>query len=91
MKNLISKLLPLINKFKGKKPIVIILSVVVIAAGVFAAQKGYINEESLNFEAIINVVSDAFASAPVDSVAVPVEIIDIEIIDSALVDSVAVQ
>jgi len=91
MKNLISKLLPLIGKFKGKKPIVIILSAVVIAAGVFATQKGYISEESLNFEAIINFVSDAFATAPADSVAVPVEITDIEIVDSVVIDSVTAQ
>jgi hypothetical protein len=90
MKNLISKLLPLINKFKGKKPIVIILSVVAIAAGVFAAQKGYINEESLNFEAIINVVSDAFASAPVDSVAIPIEPVDTLAIE-VVVDSTITQ
>ena len=85
MKNLVSKLLPLIDKFKGKKPIVIVLSVVAIAAGVFAVQKGYIAEESLNFETIINVVSDAFATTPIDSVVAPVEPIDtlaIEVVDS---------
>jgi hypothetical protein len=87
MKNLVSKLLPLIDKFKGKKPIVIILSVVAIAAGVFAAQKGYISEESLNFEAIVNVVSDAFAEAPASSVVVPVDSIDtlaVEVVDSVV-------
>lgn len=87
MKNIFSKLLPLVDKFKGKKPIVIILSVVAIAAGIFAVQKGYIAEESLNFEAIINVVSDAFAEAPVDSVVVPMEPIDtlaIEVVDSVV-------
>jgi hypothetical protein len=82
MKNLVSKLLPLIDKFKGKKPIVIILSVVAIAAGVFAAQKGYISEESLNFEAIVNVVSDAFAEAPADNVITPVDTLAIEVVDS---------
>jgi hypothetical protein len=90
MKNLVSKLLPLIGKFKGKKPIIIILSVVVIAAGIFAAQKGYIAEESLNFEAIINVVSNVFATAPVDSVAIPLEPIDSLVID-VVVDSTITQ
>jgi hypothetical protein len=88
MKNLVSKLLPLIDKFKGKKPIVIILSVVAITAGVFAVQKGYIAEESLNFEAIINVISNAFANTPIDSVVTPIEPIDtlsIEVVDSLLV------
>ena len=87
MKNLISKLLPLVDKFKGKKPIVIILSIVAIGAGIFAVQKGYITEESLNFETIINVVSDAFATTPIDSVVAPVEPIDtlaIEVVDSVI-------
>ena len=84
MKNVISKLLPLIDKFKGKKPIVILLSVIAIAAGIFAVQKGYIAEESLNFEAIINVVSDAFAEAPADSVIVPIDSLSVEVVDSVV-------
>lgn len=68
MKNIVSKLLPLIDKFKGKKPIVIILSIVAIAAGVFAVQKGYITEESLDFEAIVEVVSNTFADSVVNDV-----------------------
>ena len=87
MKNLVSKLLPLIEKFKGKKKIVIILSIVGIIGGVFAVQKGYITEESLNFETIINVVSDAFAEAPADSIVAPVEPADtlaIEVVDSVI-------
>lgn len=91
MKNLVSKLLPLIEKFKGKKPVVIILSVVAIAAGIFAVQKGYIAEESLNFEAIINVVSDAFTEAPadsvvapIDSIIAPVDTLSIEVVDSVV-------
>jgi hypothetical protein len=85
MKNLVNKLLPLVNKFKGKKPIIVILSVVTIAAGIFAVQKGYITEESLNFEAIINVVSDAFATTPADSVVVP---IDTTLVIDVVVDSI---
>jgi hypothetical protein len=84
MKNLVNKLLPLVDKFKGKKPIIIILSVVIIAAGIFASKKGYIAEESLNFEAIINVVSNVFATAPVDSVAIPIEDLPIEVVDSVI-------
>ena len=84
MKNLVSKLLPLIEKFKGKKKIVVILSIVGIVAGVFAVQKGYIAEESLNFETIINVVSDAFATTPIDSVVAPVDNVNIEVVDSVV-------
>ena len=93
MKNVFSKLLPLIDKFKGKKPIVIILSVVAIAAGIFAVQKGYIAEESLNFEAIINVVSDAFTEAPADSVIAPIDsvIAPVDTLAIEVVDSIANQ
>jgi hypothetical protein len=87
MKNVVSKLIPLVTKFKGEKKIVIILSVVAIAAGIFAVQKGYIAEETLNFETIINVVSDAFPDTSIDSVIVPVEPIDtlaIEVVDTVV-------
>lgn len=85
MKNLVSKVLPLVNKFKGKKPIVIILSVVAIVAGVFAVKKGYIAEESLNFETIIDFISNSFIDAPVvDSVVAPVDNVNIEVVDSVV-------
>lgn len=84
MKNQISKLIPLVAKLKGKKKVVIILSVVAIAAGIFAVQKGYIAEESLNFEAIINVVSDAFAEAPTDSLIAPIDTLSIEVVDTVV-------
>lgn len=85
MKNLVSKLLPLIDKFKGKKPIVIILSVVAIVASVFAVKKGYIAEESLNFETIIDFISNSFIDVPiVDSVITPVDNLNIEVVDSVI-------
>jgi LPS O-antigen subunit length determinant protein (WzzB/FepE family) len=60
MKNVVSKLIPLVTKFKGKKKIVIILSVVAIAAVIFAAQKGYISEDAIKFDVIIDQISAAF-------------------------------
>jgi hypothetical protein len=60
MKNVVSKLIPLVTKFKGKKKIVIILSVVAIAAVIFAAQKGYISEDAIKFDLIIDQISAAF-------------------------------
>jgi len=60
MKNVVSKLIPLVTKFKGKKKIVIILSVVAIAAVLFAAQKGYISEDAIKFDLIIDQISAAF-------------------------------
>ena len=75
MKQLISKyLIPVLQAVKGKKPVVIIVSIVVIAAAIFAAQKGYISQDLVNIETIVKGVSDVFSSsdsvhAVVDSVA----------------------
>ena len=60
MKNLVSKLIPLVSKLRGKKKQVIILSVVAIAAGIFAVQKGWIAEDALKFDLIIDQISAAF-------------------------------
>ena len=70
MKNFIPKLLPLVEKLKGKKKSVIILSVVAIAAVIFAVQKGYISEDSVKFDLIIDQISAAFpdSTAVVDTV-----------------------
>jgi hypothetical protein len=86
MKNLLSKLLPLIEKFKGKKPIVIILSVVVIAAGIFAVQKGYIAEEALKIDMIVDYISTAFETPVVDSIVSPVDNVEAIIVDSIPVE-----
>jgi hypothetical protein len=88
MKNLVSKLLPLIGKFKGKKPIVLILSAVAIAACIFAIQKGYIAEGSIDFGSIIDQVNSAFADSavivPVDSIISPVDTLAIEVVDTVV-------
>jgi hypothetical protein len=88
MKNLVSKLLPLIDKLKGKKPIVLILSAVAIAACIFAIQKGYIAEGSIDFGSIIDQVNSAFADSvvviPVDSIISPVDTLAIEVVDSVI-------
>ena len=89
-KDLIGKLLPLANKFKGKKPIVLILSAVAIAACIFAIQKGYIAEGSIDFGSIIDQINNAFAITPIDSVVTPVEPIDTLAIE-VVVDSVITQ
>ena len=86
MKNLLSKLLPLIEKFKGKKPIVIILSIVAIAAGVFAVQKGYIAEEALKIDVIVDYISTAFETPVVDSIVSPVDSVEAIIVDSIPVE-----
>jgi hypothetical protein len=78
MKNFIPKLLPLVEKLKGKKKSVIILSVVAIAAVIFAVQKGYIGEDAVKFDLIIDQISAAFPDST-------------EVIDTAVnvVDSLA--
>ena len=86
MKNLVSKLLPLIGKFKGKKPIVIILSVVAIAAGLLAVQKGYISEETLKIDVIIDLINSTFETPVVDSVVFPVDNIQVIVVDSIPVE-----
>lgn len=86
-KDLIGKLLPLVSKLKGQKPIVLILSAVAIVACIFAIQKGYIAEGSIDFGSIIDQVSGAFADSatavvPVDSVVTPVDTLAVEVVDS---------
>lgn len=73
MKNLVSKLLPLVEKLKGKKPVVIILSVVAIGAYFFAVSKGYLKEDVINLDTIINYLDSTFTVVPADSVELPVD------------------
>lgn len=86
MKNLVSKILPLVQKLKGKKKIVIILSAVVIAAYLFAVQKGYIAEGAIDLEGFLDQINSAFvdsvSTAPVDSVILPVDTLQAVVIDS---------
>jgi hypothetical protein len=55
----VNKLISLINAVKGKKPVVIIASVVAIAAAIFAISKGYISEDMLNVDAVVSFIEDA--------------------------------
>lgn len=63
----------IIDSLKGKKPLVIIVSAVVIILGAVAVKYGYIPESLLNTQYIINTVSNVFTSdstkAVVDSLA----------------------
>lgn len=63
----------IIDSLKGKKPLVIIVSAVVIILGAVAVKYGYIPESLLNTEYIISTVSNVFTSdstkAVVDSLA----------------------
>lgn len=87
-KDLIGKLLPLVSKVKGQKPIVLILSVVAIGACIFAIQKGYIAEGSIDFGSIIDQISGTFADSaaavvvPVEDITLPVDSVAVEVVDS---------
>jgi hypothetical protein len=70
------KIMNVINLVKGKKPVVVILSVVVIGLGLFAVSKGYIPESVVDVNSIISYIDGAFGETAkvVDTVATQVVI-----------------
>ena len=68
------KIMNVINLVKGKKPVVVILSVVAIGLGLFAVSKGYIPESMLDVNSIVTYVEGAFGESAkaVDTVATQV-------------------
>lgn len=85
MKNLVAKLLPLVEKLKGKKPLVIILSVVVVGAYYYGVNKGYIGENAINLDSVINYLDSTFTTVPTDSVEVPADTAQV-IMDSVVIN-----
>ena len=67
-KEILEKVKSVIEKLKGKKPLVIIVSVVIIALAYFAAQKGYIPEELIDVDVIVSYVGDLFSDEKVQPV-----------------------
>ena len=90
MKNLVSKILPLVQKLKGKKKIVIILSAVAIAVYLFAVQKGYIAERAIDLESFLDQINSAFVDSvstiPADSVIFPIDTLEAVVVDSLTVN-----
>lgn len=83
MKNLpVNKLISLINAVKGKKPVVIIASIVAIAAAIFAINKGYISEDMLNVDAVVGFI-DGVVGKEVEAVPV-VDTLSIEVMMDTL-------
>ena len=70
MKNLLNKLIPLISKLNGKKPIVILFSLLMIFLSIYAVQKGYLGENTLDFGAIVDQIDQIFldSSSVVDTI-----------------------
>lgn len=68
MKNLpIQKILELLNTLKGKKPIVVGLSIGAIIVVYYMISKGYISESAINISSIITEIDEAFKT---DTIAV---------------------
>jgi hypothetical protein len=72
MKQLLEKIQPLIEKVKGKKPAVAIVSVLAVLLAYYAVSKGYISDALVNPDIIIKYVEDAFSSKAIDSAATQV-------------------
>jgi hypothetical protein len=73
MKKIKEKILPTISSLKGKKPIVIVVSVVVIGLALLGVKYGYISEDMLDFHLIVNQVDGIFVSPDKDSILQPVD------------------
>lgn len=89
MKDLLPKLMSVFNLAKGKKPVVLILSVVAVLVLYYAASKGWITGEVVTIEQIVDGISSAF---PTDTVKAVVDTVANDVVvDSAVVDSVIAQ
>ena len=76
MKNLLSKLIPLITKLQGKKPLVIIFSILMIGLSIYAVQKGYITEDSIDFGSIIDQIDQTLSDTSEVSDTIEIKKID---------------
>lgn len=81
MKNSLNKLLPLISKLKGKKPAVIIISLVLILFGIYAVEKGYITEGMLDFGSMVDQVDQIMSDTTQVSDTILIEKVDTVIIN----------
>jgi hypothetical protein len=82
----VNKIVSLVAAVKGKKPAVIIASVVAVVVAIFAINKGYISEDMLNVDVIVGFIDNAVSNgspAVIDSPAVEV-VVDsvVNVVDS---------
>lgn len=86
MKDLLPKLMSAFNLAKGKKPVVIIVSIVTVAVLYYAASKGWVPSDIVSIEQIVDGVSSAFSTdsvkAAVDMVPIPVDTLTVQVVDS---------
>jgi hypothetical protein len=75
--SLVKNLLALLAKVKGKKPIVIAVTIVVFVLGYFAVQKGYISQD---------IVDSFISSGQIDSIFKDKAVVDT--VNTVIVDSI---
>jgi len=68
--SLVKSLINLLKKSQGKKPIVIIVSIVVFVLGYYAVQKGYISQELLDSGILTDQVDSIFIEQSIDTITV---------------------
>jgi hypothetical protein len=74
---LVKNLLALLTKVKGKKPVVIAVTIVVFILGYFAVQKGYISQD---------MIDNFISSGQIDSIFKDKVVIDT--VNTVIVDSI---
>lgn len=76
MKLPLDKVKEILALVKGKKPAVVIVSILAIIVAYYAASKGYISQDLLSPDQIVKYVSDAFGSdtakVAIDTIAQPI-------------------
>ena len=86
MKDLLPKLMSAFNLAKGKKPVVIILSIVAVAVLYYAVHKGWISSDIVSIQQIVDGISSAFPAdsvkVAIDTIAIPVDTLTVQVVDS---------
>jgi hypothetical protein len=68
--SLVKSIINLLQKSQGKKPVVIIVSIIVFALGYYAVQKGYISQDLLDSGILIDQVDSVFVEQSIDTLVV---------------------
>lgn len=84
MKKLQEKLALLLVILKGKKPVVVVISLVVIGLCLLGVNYGYITEDVLNFNLIVESVDGWFKTTSVDTLTPVVDTLT-NVVDTSVV------
>lgn len=74
--SLVKSLIDLLQKTKGKKPIVIIVTIAVFVLGYFAVQKGYISQDLFDSGILTDQVDSVFSKSVADTISAVPSIVD---------------